>query len=56
MKQLKCLMSEFAVVKVILVMGKFSISPFEHCWIISICVLEFFVVFNASEPGILVEI
>lgn len=37
-------------------MGKFSIFSFEHCLIVSIGRLEFFMVLNSSEPGILVEI
>ena len=56
MKQLTCLISEFAVVQVILVMGKFSIFPFEHCLVVPIGRLEFFMVLNSSKPGILVEI
>ena len=56
MKQLKCLISEFAIVQVILMMGKFSISPSEHCLVVSIGGLEFFMVLNSSKPGILVKI
>jgi hypothetical protein len=56
MKQLICLISEFAIVQVILMIGKFSISPFEHCLVVPVGGLEFFMVLNSSEPGILVEI